>query len=125
MKTIVGCAVVLSSITGALAQDSLQSQPMQSVEKEYQQSIGRDTADQKEERFVVNGNNLPSKMVDVLTREEKYKGWKNSTIYFEKNTEQYLVNIQSANSTRTYRFDKDGNEIIDSTPVNPADRARK
>src|SRR5688572_17565561 len=48
----------------------------------------------KNKLIAVELNDLPSKLVDVLKKEEQYQGWQDSTIYFEKNTGIYHVPVK-------------------------------
>ena len=42
-----------------------------------------------------------------------YVGWENSTIWRNKTTNEYTIELLSGNTTKTYRFDKSGKPIKD------------
>jgi hypothetical protein len=108
------CSLVCT-IGVAWAQDSLQVQPSPALPQGQYDSVGQEL--QKEERVEVQQADIPSIMKDELQRNEKYKGWENGAIYFEKNSNQYLVHVVRENTTQTFRFDKSGKPVMtDSGP---------
>jgi hypothetical protein len=42
-----------------------------------------------------------------------YKGWEKATIYRNESSTLYLVEFQESGKTRTYRFDKNGQQLED------------
>src|SRR3989337_3846222 len=40
-------------------------------------------------------NALPSAVLEALKKEDQYKGWQDSTVYFESNTGLYLVPVKT------------------------------
>jgi hypothetical protein len=60
----------------------------------------------------VRVQDVPAPLRRTLQRDE-YKGWQNSTIYHDKSTDRYSLEISDGTTTRTYRFDKKGNRIPD------------
>jgi hypothetical protein len=110
MKTIIALFVCSWMMVGvANAQDSLRVQPSPSLPQRHEK-IGNQH-EQKEDRIEVNPGDIPSKMRDALQNESKYRGWENGRLYFEKNSDQYLLHLVKENSTQTYRFDKSGYPI--------------
>jgi hypothetical protein len=73
----------------------------------------------KEDRIIVEREKLPDVLRRTLNESDRYKGWQNSTIYFDRSVKQYILHLGEANTTRTYRFDEDGK------PVNQEDVIRK
>ena len=71
---------------------------------------------QKEDRVEVADQDLPEQMKQEL-KAEKYAGWENGNVFFEKNTEQYVLHLEAENGTRTYRFDKEGRPLETAGPV--------
>jgi hypothetical protein len=66
-----------------------------------------------EDRIVVRTNEIPESL-QVTLHGDEYKGWENSTIYRNRSTNEYMIEIRDGSSTRTYYFDKDGNAIKNS-----------
>jgi hypothetical protein len=82
-----------------------------------------DTLDiRKEDRVEVKKENLPPRMQEAL-KEEKYAGWESGNVFFEKGTEQFILHIATDNTTRTFRFDKEGNPLQSPAPMDD-DRSR-
>ena len=73
--------------------------------------------EQKEDRVEVRKDELPAAMKDALNADGKYAGWEDSPVYYERNTDQYLIHIKSENTTQTYRFDKKGVPIVTDAPA--------
>ena len=66
---------------------------------------------------VVAADQLPQKLREVLESEEQYRGWKDSTVYFQNNTGLYLVPIKNGESVTLFGLTENGqpvtfNEII-------------
>mgnify|MGYP003575494378 CR=1 FL=1 len=65
----------------------------------------------KQNRVMVPPNQIPSLMQQTLQGKE-YRGWQNSTIYQDRATREYSLEIREGNATpRTYRFDRNGRVI--------------
>jgi len=63
-----------------------------------------------EDRVVILTDDIPSSL-RVTLEDEKYKGWENSTIYRNRQTDEYMIEIRDGSSSRIYYFDKDGKAI--------------
>jgi hypothetical protein len=63
-----------------------------------------------DERVVVSSSELPVSLRTTL-QGDQYKGWENSTVYRNKSTNEYMVEIRDGSSSKTYYFDKDGKAI--------------
>jgi hypothetical protein len=111
MKTLFLTAALLVTVLCAKAQDTLQSQPVPSLPQGHHGAKGEDNATMKEDRVEVSRGDLPPLMKTALQHEEKYAGWEKGTVYFEKNSDQYIVHIVKENTTETFRFDKKGKAI--------------
>lgn len=102
------CLLVTGGVHAQSDSSVLQPQPGQyGTQRVPDQQI----KEQKEDRTEVQSESLPPAMLDHLGKNEKYQGWEDATIYYEKNTDQYLLNIVRPNSTETFRFDKQGEPI--------------
>lgn len=65
------------------------------------------------DRVIVPIEQLPSTMRQTL-QEPQYKGWEHSSIYQDRATGDYTLDIKSGNETpKTYRFDKSGRLMED------------
>ena len=65
----------------------------------------------KEDRVVITTNDLPSSLLITLG-DPMYKGWDNSTVYRNRKTNEYMIEIRDGSDTRTYYFDKNGKAIV-------------
>jgi len=68
----------------------------------------------KEDRVVITTNELPSSLLITLG-DPKYRGWDNSTVYRNRKTNEYMIEIRDGSDTRTYYFDKDGKAVVHSS----------
>lgn len=65
------------------------------------------------DRVIVPLEEIPPTMRETLL-EPQYKGWENSSIYQDKATGDYTLDISSGNDKpKTYRFDKSGRLMED------------
>jgi hypothetical protein len=113
-------ALTICSAT-AFPQDSLQVQPSPSLPQEQYESPGKDS-DKKEDRIEVGSDEIPPLMKDALGRDEKYAGWEKGKIFFEKNSDQYIIHIVRDNTTETFRFDKAGKAITTDKPLDKGEQ---
>jgi outer membrane biosynthesis protein TonB len=68
-----------------------------------------------EDLMIVPREEVPSPMRETLLGNQ-YKGWENSTIYQNKITGEYSLDIKNATTpSRVYRFDRTGKLIDDTT----------
>ncbi|HYC84634.1 MAG TPA: hypothetical protein VEB86_05400, partial [Chryseosolibacter sp.] len=61
-----------------------------------------------EDRVVVTAGEVPSGLRLTLSGDDRYKGWENSTIYRNRTTNDYMVEIRDGSTTNTYYFDSEG-----------------
>jgi hypothetical protein len=68
-------------------------------------------------RVMIHHDDIPAIMRETL-RTNQYKGWENSTIYQDKTTGEYSIDVNDASTTspRNYRFDRSGRPIQDPAP---------
>ncbi len=106
-----GCLLLLGSATVYAQQDTsgyqtapssatppAQATPPARIEDQYREP----------HRVIVPQDQLPSAMRQTLL-EPQYKGWEYSSIYQDRTTGDYTLEIRDGNETpRTYRFDKTG-----------------
>ena len=66
-----------------------------------------------QDRMLVPQDQLPSNLRQTL-QGTQYKGWENSSIYQDRTTGEYSMDLNNgANTPRTYRFDRNG-KVIDN-----------
>lgn len=56
---------------------------------------------------MVTTDDMPTSLRMTL-EDDQYEGWENSTVYRNRNTNEYMVEIRDGSSSKTYYFDKDG-----------------
>jgi hypothetical protein len=57
--------------------------------------------------IIIRKESIPASMRKTLERKE-YLGWENSPIFRDRRSQEYLIDIRSGDSLRTFRFDKSG-----------------
>jgi len=67
---------------------------------------------QKKDLVKVQSTDVPASLRKTL-EDPMYVGWENSTIWRNKTTDEYTIEVLSGNTTKTYRFDKAGKPIKD------------
>ena len=55
---------------------------------------------------------IPSPLKKILQGSE-YSGWQESPVFRDRKTSEFLIDIRSGDSLRTFRFDKYGNPLKD------------
>ena len=71
---------------------------------------------QKQNRVTVKSTDIPNSLKQTLKGSSDYKGWENATIYRDKNTNQYSIDLANGGTTTTYYFDKSGKAVTSSSP---------
>lgn len=66
----------------------------------------------------VTANSLPAKLREILDEEEVYQGWEDTTIYYEKNTDLYIVPIRHRNSVKIFGLTENGDPVTFSEVTN-------
>src|SRR5688500_14868638 len=56
---------------------------------------------------VVPMNDLPKKLLRTLNREEQYAGWRDTSVYFEKNTGLYHVPVKHEDGVRVFGLNEE------------------
>ncbi|HEU5148041.1 MAG TPA: hypothetical protein VFT90_15045 [Chryseosolibacter sp.] len=54
---------------------------------------------------------LPKGVLEAIKEQKQYKGWRDSTVYFEKNTGLYLVPVEREDGIRIYGLNENGNPV--------------
>lgn len=66
-------------------------------------------------------DDLPSEVLEAITEGSQYQGWRDSTVYFEKNTGHYLVPVEGEDGLRIYGLNEDGEPVTFDIIDNPRD----
>ena len=79
--------------------------------------VPTDDFEPKNRLTAVAPDQLPEKLREELESKEQYKGWEDSTVYFQNNTGLYLVPIKTDESVKLFGLTENGqpvtyNEII-------------
>lgn len=69
-----------------------------------------------EDRVIILADDVPASLRLTLD-DDKYKGWENSTLYRNRNTNEYMIEIRDGSNAKVYYFDKDG-KILDRSDDN-------
>lgn len=75
---------------------------------------GAPTAWKTEDRVMITTNDLPSSLLITLG-DPMYRGWENSSVYRNRSTNEYMIEIRDGSDTRTYYFDKDGKAVVNTS----------
>lgn len=59
----------------------------------------------------VSISQLPQKLRDALEKGDQYDGWKDSTIYFEKNTGLYHVPVKYSEGVKIFGLNENGDPV--------------
>ena len=65
----------------------------------------------KNDLTVVTEHALPDKLRTVLENETQYRGWRDTSIYLQKNTGIYLVPIKTEKSVKIFGLNESGNPV--------------
>lgn len=60
---------------------------------------------------VVPASELPEEVLEALTTEEQYEGWRDTLVYFEKNTGLYRVPVKRKDGIRIFGLNKRGKPV--------------
>jgi hypothetical protein len=63
-----------------------------------------------EDRVVITTEDVPPRVL-VTLQDPKYKGWENSTLYKNRTTDEYMIEIRDGSSAKVYYFSKEGEEL--------------
>jgi hypothetical protein len=68
------------------------------------------------QRVRVPASQVPTSLRQTL-KGSQYSGWENSTIYLDKSTNEYSLDMMDNNNLKTYRFDQNGKAISDKSSI--------
>jgi hypothetical protein len=67
-----------------------------------------------QDKVMITTSEVPVSLRATLS-DKQYEGWEKSTIYRNRSTNEYLVEIRDGSDVKTYYFDKNGKAIVIST----------
>jgi hypothetical protein len=56
---------------------------------------------------------LPAPVRKTLDSNARYEGWQKGQVFVNKTNDHYVIQIKESDKTMTYRFDKDGKQVLD------------
>jgi hypothetical protein len=68
-----------------------------------------------EDRVVIVNSDIPPSL-RITLEDDMYLGWENSTIYRNRQTNEYMIEIRDGSNSKIYYFDKDGKALQISGP---------
>ena len=69
----------------------------------------------------VRVNDLPKKLLKTLNSEEQYAGWRDTTIYFQKNTGLYHVPVKREDGVTVFGLNEEGHPVTFDVVTQPRD----
>ena len=60
---------------------------------------------------IVAPDALPSDVLKVLDREALYDGWRDSTVYYDRNTSLFLIHVKSGESVKIIGMNEKGKPV--------------
>lgn len=61
----------------------------------------------------ITADEVPDPVRQSLESSAQYTDWQKSTIYRDKNRDEYIVEFSSEGKTTTYRFNKEGKPVVE------------
>ncbi len=115
MKTIASILFLLMTFTAARSQspvpepDTAKNQirqidpvPQNVPEKNY-----------SHDRIKITAEELPKEVKKTLQSSAEFAGWEKGRVYKTKDGKTFMVELDEANATRTFRFDQSGKMVLD------------
>jgi hypothetical protein len=66
-----------------------------------------------EDKVKITSAEFPPAVKKTLNAGSEYQGWEKGTAYRSKDGKVYVLQLSEADTTRTFRFDKNGKLILD------------
>jgi hypothetical protein len=64
------------------------------------------------ERDTSSGDRIPAKLLRVLKKDDRYRGWETSGVYLDADTNLYMVSVMQGRIDRTYGFNAYGKPVL-------------
>lgn len=68
-------------------------------------------AEPKDRIVAVAPDALPADLLTSLERNELYAGWKDTTVYYDANTNLYLVHVKTGESVKIFGLNENGKPV--------------
>jgi hypothetical protein len=94
--------------------DSVQTAPEHPTMQQPPAEGSPSTSYRSEDKVRVPASQVPTALRQTL-KSSKYTGWENSTVYLNKSTNEYSVDLMDGNVLKTYRFDQNGKAIEEAS----------
>lgn len=88
--------------------DTVQNFPIQDLEP-------------KDQLVALPPNALPADLVKSLEKDELYAGWRDSTVYYDANTNLYFVHVKREGSVKIFGLNENGKPVTFSEVSRPRD----
>jgi hypothetical protein len=101
----------------AMAQNPSQTNPSQTNPSQTTPTQGKSDMNQTPrgtEWSKVETSQVPSSIQESL-KDDKYKGWESSGVYYNRNTRQYSVDAKSGEYSSRYFLDANGKSVTESS----------
>lgn len=66
-----------------------------------------------EKRKRITAEEVPEPVRQTLQSDSAYDDWQDAALYYDENTEEYILEFRKAAKARTYRFNKAGKRILE------------
>ena len=71
--------------------------------------------------MAVPASELPAEVLEALTSQDQYEGWRDTTVYYEKNTGLYRVPVKDKDGIRIFGLNKEGEPVTFDMVTEPPD----
>jgi hypothetical protein len=69
--------------------------------------------DYVDDRKRITPEEVPSPVRETLESNAQYKDWQRATVFFDQNKDEYIIEFEERGKTTSYRFNKEGKQIIE------------
>jgi hypothetical protein len=114
--------IFLGNVAFAQTNPGNENQPPSETPGEYGTPRKPRLEDQKEDRMEISKEKLPPLMLQELENNPRYEGWEEGNVFYEQNTDQFIVHVKRDNTTQTFRFDKEGRPLKNNESLDVPDK---
>ena len=73
--------------------------------------IQQTDVDPDNRQIAISANDLPPRLREVLDSQDTYKGWQDTTVYYQKNTGLYILPLKDGESVRIFGLTENGDPV--------------